>query len=171
MTGSVAIAVLTQGWGENLLLVLSVMWRLLCSLSVSLAVTDGVVPYPLCTCQHYSQPLENCLLNHQLEQCIDSQSYRPITYCLHIYAIYIQGPRCQNCFLVMPPAASSFPPPEDPNPGRYPDTMALPPCPCTSVCPQMPHRCYNPEQLSNKWKNLLDRDNNADKQNHGPTLP
>ena len=25
--------------------------------------------------------------------------------------------------------------------------------------------------LPNKWKNLLDRDNNADKWNHGPTLP
>ena len=25
--------------------------------------------------------------------------------------------------------------------------------------------------LPNKWKDLLDRDNNADKQNHEPTLP
>ena len=50
---------------------LSVICRLLCSLLVSLAVTDGAVPYPSCTCQQYSQPLENRLLNHQLGQCID----------------------------------------------------------------------------------------------------
>jgi len=73
---------------------LSVMCRLLCSLLVSLAVTGGAVPYPSRSCQHYSQPLENHLLNHQLEQCIDSQSYRVIIYCLHSHAMYIQGPGC-----------------------------------------------------------------------------
>ena len=48
----------------------------------------------------------------------------------------------------MPPAATTFPPPEDPNPGQYPDTMALPSCPWASIYPQMPGRCYNPEQVS-----------------------
>ena len=81
MIGLVAIAVTTQRWGEKPFasIQLTVMCRLLCSLLVSLAVTDGAIPYPSCTCQHYSLPLENHLLNHQLEQCIDSQSYRPIT--------------------------------------------------------------------------------------------
>ena len=51
----------------------------------------------------------------------------------------------QKC---MPPAATTFPPPEDPNPGQYPDTMALPSCPWASIYPQMPGRCYNPEQVS-----------------------
>jgi len=51
----------------------------------------------------------------------------------------------QKC---MPPAAAIFPPPEDPNPGWYLDTMALPSWPCASVHPQMPRRCYNPEQVS-----------------------
>ena len=125
---------------------LSVMRRLLCSLLVSLALTGGAVAYPSCTCQHYSQPLENRLLYHQLEQCIDNQSYRLITYCLHDHEMHIQGPGCQICFLVMPPTAPTFPPPEDPKPGWYPDTMALPSCPCTSV--YMPCRCYNPEQVS-----------------------
>ena len=87
------------------------MCRPLCSLLVSLAVTDGAAPYPSCTCQHYSRPLENRLLNHQIEQCIDSQSYRPITYCLHNHAMYIQGSGCQKCFPVMPPAATTFPNP------------------------------------------------------------
>ena len=124
------------------------MCRLLCSLLVSLAVTGGAVPYPSCIYQHYSQPLENHLLNHQLEQCIDSQSYRVIIYCLHNHAMYIQGPGCQKCFPVMPLAATTFPPPEYPNPRQYPDTMALPSCPYASVYLQMPRRCYNPEQES-----------------------
>ena len=81
---------------------LSVMCRLLCRLLVSL-VTDGAVPYPSGTCQHYSQLLENRLLNHQLEQCINSQSYRLITYCLHNHAMYIQGPGCPNVFLLCLP--------------------------------------------------------------------
>ena len=114
----------------------------------SLAVTDGAVPYPSCTCQHYSQPLENLLLNHQLEQCIDSQSSGVIIYCLHNHAMYIQGPGCQKCFPIMPLAAAMFCSPEYPNLGQYPDTMALPWCPYASVYPQMPHRCYNPEQVS-----------------------
>ena len=111
---------------------------------VSLAVKDGAIPYPSCTCKHYSQPLEN----HQLEQCIDSQSYRPITYCLHNHVMYIQGPGCQKCFPVVPATASNSPPSEDPNPGWYPDTMTLPSCPCSFIYPLMPHRCYNPEQVS-----------------------
>ena len=139
MIGLVAIAVTTQRWGEKPFasIQLTVMCRLLCSLLVSLAVTDGAIPYPSRTCQHYSQPLENRLLNHQLEQCIDSQSYRLITYCLHNHAMYIQGPGCQKCFPVIPPAAATFPPPEDPNPKQCPDTMALPSCPCASIYPQM----------------------------------
>ena len=124
------------------------MCRLLSSLLVSLAVTDGAAPYPSCTCQHHSQPLENRLLNHQIEQCIDSQSYRPITYCLHNHALYIQGTGCQKCFPVMPPAAASFPPPEDPNPGWYLNTKALLSCPCASIYPQMSRRCYNSEEVS-----------------------
>ena len=143
---------------------LSVMGRLLCSLLMSLAVTDGAVPYPSCTCQHHSQPLEN----HQLEQCIDSQSYRPITYCLHNHAMYIQGPGCQKCFPVVPPTASNSPPPEDPNPGRYPDTMTLPSCPCSFIYPSGVDATpmLQPRTgvcLPNEWKNLLDRNNNANK--------
>ena len=66
MLGSVAIAVTTQRSGEKPFASaqLSVMCRLLSSLLVSLAVTDGAAPYPSCTCQHYTQPLENHLLNH-----------------------------------------------------------------------------------------------------------
>ena len=48
----------------------------------------------------------------------------------------------------MPPTATTFPPSEDPNPRRYPNTMALSTCPCASVYPQMPCRCYNPDQVS-----------------------
>ena len=92
--------------------------------------------------------MENCLFNHQLKQCVDSQSYRLATYCLHNHVMYVQGPGGQKCFLVTPPAAATFPPPEDPNPGQYPDTMALPSCPWASIYPQMPGRCYNPEQVS-----------------------
>ena len=196
MIGSVAIAVTTQRWGENLLLVsslekemgthssilawkilwmekpdrlqsmgsqsqirlsnftftfsiqLSVTCRPLCILLVSLAVTDGVIPYSSWTCQHYSQLLENCLFNHQLEQCIDSQSYRLTTYCLHNHVMYIQGPGCQKCFPIMTPTAATFPPPGDLHPRWYPNTMALPSCPCASIYPQMPCRCYNPEPVS-----------------------
>ena len=153
---------------------LPVMCRLLCSLLMSLAVTDGAFPHLSCTCQHYSQPLENRLLNHQLKQCIDSQSYRSITYCLYNHAMYIQGPGCQKYFSVMPPAATTFLPPEDPKPRWYSNTMALPSCPCASVHPPHATQMLQPRTgvcLSNKWKNLLDRDNNADKRNHGPTWP
>ena len=48
----------------------------------------------------------------------------------------------------MPPAATTFPPPEDPNARWHPDTMALPLCPCASIYPQMTCRYYNPEQVS-----------------------
>ena len=88
---------------------LSVMCRLLCSLLMSLAVTDSAVPYPSCTCQHYSQRLENPLLNHQLKQCIDSQSHRPITYCLHNHEMYIQGPGAKNVSQLCPPVLLPFP--------------------------------------------------------------
>ena len=114
---------------------------------VSPAKTD-VVPYPSYTCQHYSQPWENRLPKHQLEQCIDSQSYRSITYSLYNHAIYIQGPGCQKYFSVMPPAATTFLPPEDPKPRWYSNSMALPSCPYASMYPQMPCRCYNLEQVS-----------------------
>ena len=76
---------------------------------MSLAVTDGAVPYPSCTCQHYSQPLENRLLNHQLKQRIDSQSHRLITYCLHNRAMYIQGPGAKNVFKLCSPLLLRFP--------------------------------------------------------------
>ena len=99
---------------------LSVICRLLCSLLVSLAVTDGAVPYPSCTCQRYSQPLENHLLNHQLEQCIDSQSYRLITHCLHDHALYVQGPGCQKCFQSRPQLPLPFPHQRIQNPGGIP---------------------------------------------------
>ena len=124
------------------------MCRLLYSLLVSLSETDSIIPYPSYTCQHYSQPLENHLFNHQLEQSINSQSYRSITYCLYNHAMYIQGPGCQKYFSVMPPAATTFLPPEDPKPRWYSNTMALPSCPCASMYPQMPCRCYNLEQVS-----------------------
>ena len=124
------------------------MYMWLCSLLVSLAITDGAVPYPSCTCQHYSQPLKNHLLNHQLEQCVDSQSCRPITYCLHNQVMHVQRSGCQKCFPVSLLAATIFPPPEDPNPRRSPNTMMLPSCPCASIYPQMPSRCYNPDQVS-----------------------
>ena len=62
--------------------------------------------------------------------------------------MYIQGSGCQKCFPVIPPAATTFPPPEDPNPGQNPDTMEFPSCPWASIYPQMPGRCYNPEQVS-----------------------
>ena len=93
-------------------------------------------------------PWKNPLLNHQLEQCTDSLSYRPIIFCLHNHAMYIQSPGCQKWSPALSPTAATFPPPEDPNPGWHPDTMALPSRPCASVYPQMPCRCYNPEQLS-----------------------
>ena len=57
--------------------------------------------------------------------------------------MYIQGlfsshtPHC--CYLA--PTRGS-------RPGQYPDTMALPSCPCAFVYPQVQHRCYNPEQVS-----------------------
>ena len=154
---------------------LSVMCRLLYRLLVSLAVTDGDVPYPSCTCQHYSQPLENRLLNHQQEQCIDSQSYRPITYCLHNHAMYIQGTGCQKCFPKMyAPCCRYISPTRGSEPrvvSRHHGVaiMALclrPPPNATQMLQPRTGVC-----LSNKWKNLLDRDNNADKRNHRPTLP
>ena len=123
---------------------LSVMCRLLCSLLVSLAVTDGAVPLPSCTCQHYSQPLEKPLTQPSARaKCMDSLSYWPITFCLHNHAMYIQGPGCQKWSPALSPTAATFPLPEDPNPGRHPDTMALPSHPCASVYAQMPCRCYN----------------------------
>ena len=147
---------------------LPVMCRLLCSLLMSLAVTDGAFPYLSCTCQHYSQPLENRLLNHQLKQCTDSQSHRLITYCLHnMWCIWALVPKMFSGYAT---AAATFPPLEDPNPRWHPDTMALPSCPCASIYPQM-LQLRTGVCLPNKWKNLLDRDNNADKWNHGTTLP
>ena len=62
--------------------------------------------------------------------------------------MHIQGPRCQKCFPVMPPTATTFPPPGGPNPEQFPNTMAWPSCPCASIYPQMPRRFYNPEQVS-----------------------
>ena len=88
---------------------LPVMCRLLWSLLLSLAVTDGAVPSPSRTCQHYSQPLENRLFNHQLEQCIHSLSYRQITYCLSDQVMYIQGPGAKNVSQLCPPLPLPFP--------------------------------------------------------------
>ena len=87
---------------------LSVMCRLLCRLSVSLAVTDGAVPYPSCTCQQYSQPLENRLLNHQLEQCIDSQSYRPTPTASITMRCISRGLGAKNVFQLCPPLLLPF---------------------------------------------------------------
>ena len=139
---------------------------------LSLAVTDGAVPYPSRTGQHYSQPLENCVLNHQREQCVDSQSYRLVTYCLN-HVTYIQRPGHRKCSPFMPPTAATFPPPGGPSPRGI-----LMPCHChhAPVPPFTPkqhtdaikeNRCLS----TNKWKNLLDRNNNADRHNHGATLP
>ena len=88
---------------------LSDMCGLLRRLLVSLAVTDGVVPCPSCTCQRYSQPLENHLLNHQLEQCIDSQCYRPVTYCLHNMRCISRGLGAKNDFQLFPPLRLPLP--------------------------------------------------------------
>ena len=88
----------TQRWG-NLLLVFSYLLCAGCFAALCCPLLrHGAVPYPSCTCQHYSQPLENRLLTQQLEQCIDSQSYRPITHCLHDHALYVQGPGRRKCF-------------------------------------------------------------------------
>ena len=62
--------------------------------------------------------------------------------------IYIQGPGCQKCLSVLPPAPATFPPPEGTICGWYPNTIALPSCPRASIYSQMTHRCYNPEQVS-----------------------
>ena len=99
---------------------LFVICRLLCSLLVSLAVTDGAVPYPSYTCQHYSQPLENRLFNHQLEQCIHSLSYRRITYCLSDQVMYIQGPGAKNVSQLCPPLLLPFPNQRIQTPGGIP---------------------------------------------------
>ena len=133
------------------------MCRLRCSLLVSLAVTDGAIPYPSCTCQHYSQPLEKLLLNHQLEQCIDSQSYRPISYCLHNHAMYIQGPGCHKCFPVTPPTAVTIPPQEDPTPSGIPTPWH---CHHAPVPPSTPNAMQGLQPrtgvcLPNTWKAYL----------------
>ena len=96
---------------------LPVMCRLLWSLLLSLAVTDGALPSPSRTCQHYSQPLENRLFNHQLEQCIDSLSYRRITYCLLDQVMYIQGPGAKNVSQLCPPLPLPFPTQRNQTPG------------------------------------------------------
>ena len=75
----------------------------------ALAVTDGAIPYPSCTCQHYSQPVEKRLLDHQLEECIDSQPYRLITHCLNNPVMYAQGPGGQNVFQSCPPLLLPLP--------------------------------------------------------------
>ena len=99
---------------------LSVMCRLLWSPLLSLGVTNGAVPYPSGTCQHYSQPLENRLFNHQLEQCIDSLSYRLITYCLSDQVMYIQGPGAKNVSQLCPPLPLPFPHQRIQTPGGIP---------------------------------------------------
>ena len=132
MTGSAAVAAITQRQGENLLLVFSYLLcagcfaafgcpcsnRRCCSLSIMHLST-------------LRSTLENRLLDHQLEQCIEHQSYRLIAYCLYHHAMYIQGPGCQKCFPVMPPTATTFPPSEDPNP-RHCHHAPVPPS--TSKC-------------------------------------
>ena len=76
--------------------------------------------------------LEKLLLNHQLEQCIESQPYRPTTYSFHNHVMYIQGPGCQKkkkkLFSSYALMAATFSPPEDPNsyPFRESDTVTLP---------------------------------------------
>ena len=108
------------------------MCRLLRSLLVSLAVTDGVIPYPSRMCQHYSQPWENHLLSHQLEQCIDSQSYRPSTRCLHDHVLYVQGPGRQKCFQPRPrPDCRCLSPTRGSKPqvaSRHHVIITMPPC-------------------------------------------
>ena len=56
--------------------------------------------------------LEKLLLNHQLEQCIESQPYRPTTYSFHNHVMYIQGPGCQKkkkiVFKLCPPLLLPF---------------------------------------------------------------
>ena len=116
----------------------------------------GAVPYPSCTFQHYGQPLENGLLNQQLEQCIDSQFYRPITHCLHDHALYVQGPGCRKCFQSRPPLPLPYPHQRIQNLGSIltpwhrhhaPVPPSTPKC-HADVTTQ--NRC-----LSANWKNLL----------------
>ena len=118
-------------------------------------------------------PWKNPLLNHQLEQCMDSLSYWPITFCLHNHAMYIQGPGCQKRFPALP-HCRYLSPLQRIQTAVYP----LTPWPChLTPAPLSTPKCHvdvttrTAVCLPNKWKNLLDRDNNADKWNHGPTLP
>ena len=50
----------------------------------------------------------------------NSQSYRPVTYCLCNHVMYVQGPGLHKCFPATIPAAATFPPPKDPTPGGIP---------------------------------------------------
>ena len=140
------------------------MCRLLRSLLVSLAVTDGVIPYPSRMCQHYSQPWENRLLSHQLEQCIDSQSYRLITRCLHDHVLYVQGPGRRRCFQPRPPLPLPFPHQRIQTPGGIPTPWYRHHAPAPPSTPKC-HADVTTQNryLSAKWKNLLDRDNNTNK--------
>ena len=150
MIVSVAIAVTTQGGGENRLLVFSYRLCAGCFTAFWCPFLKQMVSFliPHTPVNITANAWKNHLLNHQIEQCIDSQSYRSITYCLHNHEMYIQGPGCQKYFSVMLPAATTFLPPEDPKPRQYSNTMALPSCPCASMYPQMPCKCYNLEQVS-----------------------
>ena len=119
------------------------MCRLLCSLLMSLAVIDGAVPHLSCTCQHYSQPLENRLLNHQLKQCIDSQSHRLITYCLHNHVMYM-GPGTKNVFRLCSRLLLPFPHQRIQTLGGIPTPWH---CHHAPAPPSTP-KCYNSEQVS-----------------------
>ena len=99
---------------------LSDICRLLRRLLVSLAVTDGAFAYPSCTCQRYSQPLENHLLSHQLEQCIDSQSYRLITYCLYNRRCISRGLGAKDVSQLFPRLPLPLPHQKIQNPGGIP---------------------------------------------------
>ena len=123
---------------------LSVICRLLCSLLVSFAVTDGAVPYPSCTCQQYSQPLENRLLNHQLGQCID----RLIPTASITMRCISRGLGAKNVFQLCPPLLLPFTHQRIQTPGSISTPWHYQPCPWASVYPQMPSRCYNPKQVS-----------------------
>ena len=122
---------------------LSVICRLLCSLLVSLAVTDGAVPYPSCTCQQYSQPLENRLLNHQLGQCIDRLTP---TASITMRCIS-RGLGAKDVFKLCLPLPLPFSHQRIQIPGSIP-THGIAIMPLCPVYPLMPSRCYNPEQVS-----------------------
>ena len=71
--------------------------------------------------------------------------------------MYVQGPGRHKCFPVTPPAAATFPPPEDPTPGGIPTPWH---CHLAPVPPSTPNAMQRLQPrtgvcLPNKWKAYL----------------